>query len=209
MAVLLQDIINDYYDLQGDDPPSLPTAQDLRLINRTLDDITRRYQFGFARTSTDLSLVSLQASLPSNFAYPYDLRYVYSGTEDDKIFRYVDEESNDSTAEAIYWITGDTQTHYAINTNISTYNPLKITYYRKPSYMSNLSDTTFFPSSEVIALGAYLRKRKLENPDIDVTQEKQEYELAIRQLISYDQRVNGRKGRYKGVHEAFGFRTGE
>lgn len=208
MAVTLEEIIFDYYDLLGEDEPSVPTTQDLRVVNRTMEEIVRRHKFGFTRATQSLSLVSLQASLASVFNHIYDVRYRYSGDQDDVIFKMVDEASKDDFTDPIFWITGDTQQGWKLNTNMVTYNPLSVTYYRRPGWIGSMSDVTFFPYTEPIALGAYLRRRKIDNPDVDINQEKGEYEQSLASLISYDQRLNGRQGRYKGLHEAGGYVLG-
>ena len=208
-VVTLQDIINDYYDFQGDDPPATPLAQDLRLINRTLEEMSRRQNFGFSRATVDTTMTSKIGSLLTDFSNIYDVRVIKSGTRDDVIFRRIDEASKDSFSSGTpsYWITGDPKGGYKLNIN-TTDATVSTTYYRRSSILAALSDETFYPYSEPIALGAYLRKRKIDNPDADVTQEKLEYEQSITMLISYDQRVNGRKGRYIGLHEASNMRTG-
>lgn len=209
MAVTTEEIINDYYDFQGDDPPSAPTDVDLRLANKTIEEILRRFKWGFARTTVTLSLVSKMASLASNFSQPYDLRYVQSGQGDDIKYGKIDSESEDDFSDAKYWITGDNETGYKLNSSIDTNNPLTFIYYRRHLPLSAMSDTTFIPFSEPVALGMYYRTRKIDNPDSDVSQELGDYERSVRQMRSWDQRLNGRKGRYQGAHEAYSYTFGE
>ena len=75
-VVTLQDIINDYYDFQGDDPPATPLEQDLRLINRTLEEMSRRQNFGFSRATVDTTMTSKIGSLLTDFSNIYDVRVV-------------------------------------------------------------------------------------------------------------------------------------
>lgn len=205
MAVTLIDILSDYYDFLGDDVPSAGTDQDLRLINNTMLQMCRRYKFGFARVEESITFASGVATLPSLFDKEYDLRY-----SDDVIFTKVDEtQRGDGNLPYRYWITGDPQNYYKLNKADTTYDTLTVRYYKKPAQLAQNTDETFFPTSEPIALGAYWRKRRVDNPDIDTSQEQGAYEAAFSELVSADQKLNNRKSRYIGIREAEGQTLGE
>lgn len=209
MATTLEDIIEVYYDLQGDDPPATPEDQDIRLANATCRELTRRRNFSFAKAEQTATIVSLQASLVSNFRDIYDVRYKNSGCGDDIVFDKTDSASLDSCSSPSYCVTGDEESGWKIAVNTSDYSPLNITFYRRHSPLASMSDTTFFPDPEPIALGMWYRKYKLDNQGADATQEKNAFEEAFASMVIYDQRLNGRRGRHIGIHEAKGYRTGE
>ena len=211
MAITLQDIGKDYYDLQGDDPPATLEDRDIRFINRTIEEITSRHKFGFAKVTQTISLTSQVATLTSIFGQIYDVRKLNtSGQQDDTKFGIIEEAQKDdyTSADPTIYITGSYDTCFNLRTN-TTDTELQITFYRRPVPLAVNADTTFIPFSRPIAVGAYAKLRAADNPDIDTTNENFAYEQAFRDLVSYDQKSFNRPIRYRGIQELGGYRTGE
>lgn len=210
-GVTLQDIGRDYYDLQGDDAPSTLEARDIRFINRTIEEITSRHKFGFAKVTQLISLTSQVATLSSIYGQIYDIRKLNtSGYQDDTVYGIIEESEKDDfiSSDPKAYITGSQDTNYNLRVN-TTDTELQITFYRRPIPLAVNADTTFIPFSRPIALGAYAKLRAADNPDVDVTLEEARAENAFRDLVSFDQRSFNRPSRYKSVQERGGWRTGE
>ena len=126
-------------------------------INYSIKDILNEYPFSWDLASSDLTLATGSADLPSTYNPKwriYDARIVVSSTGDDYIFQEIDVKDRDeySATEYVYWITWDaTSEVHVFNTPTQT-GTVVIKYYILPVDLSADGDVCIVPDAEAVAM---------------------------------------------------------
>lgn len=169
----------------GDD--TIPVATDAEYIRRTAfinSAIKRLYnlrEWPHLAITESKAVSSNAVALTMRPSSVLDVRYVQDG--DDIIYTKVD--YNDYDASSGYDIYYETST--GITTN-QTRTPLTIKYIPAQVDLSATTDEVNFPAS-LVAKGALLEVRRQEDPEYDVTQDKQAYQEELREFTALQNRA--------------------
>lgn len=159
-------------------------------INFAIKDILNAFPFSWDLTSTDLTLSSGTANLPSTYNPKwriYDARVTASSTLDDSIFTEIDPKDRDSygSGDYVYWITYSAGT-YVFNTPVQS-GTVTIYYYTLPSDLSGDSDVCVVPDGECVAMLAASKHFLGEDQDEKLKDMyEQEAEKRIKSMYSQD-----------------------
>lgn len=209
MPINRTNIMTDLSYLLGEQTvPTSGVSDREAFIQRTIEEVYRTYAFPQTMTSTTVTLTSGAATLASDYFPngPIDVRYVNSGAQDDHIYEEVPYDQSDdyNQGQYKYWVTGG-DPNFVIETK-ETETPLTVRYQMKPPQV-NASISIPFEDSMPFALGALRYIRIGENPEADITQEEDNFQVKLDQMIAQYIR-NKPRGRRKTIAERSGWRTG-
>lgn len=209
MSVNQTDIMTQLSYLLGEQTvPTSNVADRQSFIQRTVEEVYRAYPWPQAMANATLTVTNYTATLASNY-YPQgylDVREVTSGAQDDDVYDQIPYEEHDDYEEGQYryWLTGG-DPNYVINTKEDA-SALSVRYMTKPPTV-NASITVPFDDPMLFALGALRYVRIGENPEADITQEEDNFQLKLDQLIGVNNRGKPRK-RIQTLASKDGWRTG-
>lgn len=209
MAITRTQIMTDLSYLQGEQTvPTSGVSDREAFIQRTVEEVYRTYAFPQTMTSATVSLTSNVATLASTYYPngPLDVRVVNSGAQDDYVFTEIpyDESDDYKQGQYKYWLTGG-DPNFVINSKDADAT-LTVRYQTKPPQI-NATITIPFDDPMVFALGALRYMRIGENPEADITQEEDNFQVKLDQMIAQSVR-KGVRGRRKTLSEKSGWTTG-
>ncbi len=209
MAINRTNIMTDLSYLLGEQTvPTSGVSDREAFIQRTVEEVYRSYAFPQTFETATVSLTSGVATIASTYYPngPLDVRVVNSGSHADYLFDEIpyDERDDYDQGQYKYWVTGD-ETHAVINSNDGD-STLTLRYQSKPAEV-NASISIPFDDSMVFALGALRYVRIGENPEADITQEEDNFQVKLDQMIAQYVR-NSARGRRKTLSSKDGWRTG-
>lgn len=210
MAVTFSAINELLASLNGEDS-AVNNASRTRFINAAGADIYARKDFLWKRSSTTIALAADgTASLPAdmNLDSFLDIREVLTGQKNDNIYQKIDITEKDAytIGDFRFWITGNdgALTFNSTETDLPT---LTVNYDKLWVDLVNVSDTCLIPRAMPIAAGAFVRLKRYDDPESDISQEKNDYEIEIIKLITEDDRKRGLR-RFQGQTEKSGYYIG-
>lgn len=209
MAINRTDIMTDLSYLLGEQTvPTSGVSDRHAFIQRTIEEVYRRHAFPQTMANATVSVVSGAATLASNYFPngPLDVREVSSGAQDDYVYENIEYDEHDDFRQGQYkfWLTGG-DPNYVINTKEDA-STLAVRYQTKPPQV-NASISIPFDDPMLFALGALRYVRIGENPEADVTQEEDNFQVKVDQLIARYNR-NKPRGRRRTLAERSGYYTG-
>lgn len=189
--------------------PTSGVADRQAFIQDTIEEVYRRYHFPQTMTTATVSVVSGAATLASNYFPngPIDVREVSSGAQDDNQYALIPYDEHDDYRQGQYkfWLEGG-DPNYVIKTKEDA-STLTVRYQQKPALVS-ASMSIPFEDPMVFALGALRYVRVGENPEADITQEEDNFQVKLDQLIARYRR-NRPRGRRKTLGERSNWHTGD
>lgn len=196
MPLTQTQIMTDLSYLLGEQTVPTENVSDRQaFIQRTIDEVYRAFPWPQAMTTATLTVTSGAATLASNY-YPQgtlDVREVLSGSEDDRVYDEVSYGQHDDYIEGDYkyWLSGG-DPNYVIETkdDVSTLTAR----YQTKAPQVNASITIPFEDPMLFALGALRYVRIGENPEADITQEEDNFQVKLDQAIGL---ANRNKPRHK------------
>ncbi len=197
------DVLTDMSYLLGEATvPSSGIDDRKSFIDKSMERITRSYNFEALKAIATISLATGQATMPTNINYtpPLDVRIVNSGVGDDYIFELIPYEDRDkyNVGDYKYWLTG-TEGAYTLYTKETASSTLSLRYTQKAPGL-NASISTTFPSSMVIARGALVYYKQAENPQADISVDEALFQKELQEVVAAEIR-NRPIARGKGVQE--------
>ena len=193
MATFLE-IQTRFAELIGETDTTNLTVPHLGHINAFIKDITNSHPFSWNVKTSDLTLSSGTANLPTDYNPKWqllDARIVNSSTGDDNIFTHVpiDQRDRYASGDYVYWITYDTSgERYVFNTQTQS-GTVKIYNNFIPADLSADGDVSVVWDTEAVAYGAAAKNWIGDERNVEL---KREYsrEAEARVQAMYIQDIN-------------------
>lgn len=197
MAINQTNIMTDLSYLLGEQTVPTSNISDRQaFIQRTIDEVYRAYAWPQTMANATLTVTGFAATLASNYLPQsrIDVREVTSGAQDDNVYDEVPYEQHDDYKQGQYkfWVTGG-DPNYVIETKEDA-GTVAVRYQTKPALV-NASLTVPFDDSMLFALGALRYVRIGENPEADITQEEDNFQVKLDQAMGSVLRNRPRKRR--------------
>lgn len=200
MALSLTDVQRDLAYLLGEQSAPSTSSSDYdqrsRFIQVALERAYRAYDFPMNKLVATVAAVSGVATLPTTVLQDsvLDVREVVSGSDNDKIYRFIDYSQQDSFGEGDYvaWLEGYEGT-YVLKTSETSSSPVLTVQFSSVVPTLNASITSPFPSSMALARGALIYMRQSEDPQADISQEEALFQQELDEIISAYNRARPRQ----------------
>ena len=171
-------------DLIGQ-PSGTISAFNVRNINNAVNDILNRYPFSWNLKTSDLTLATGTADMPSDWNPKWglnDARIVASGTDNDNAFTLISIYDRDkySSDDYVYWLTVDVANNKTIFNTHTQSGTVTIYYNFVPADMSSDSDVCVVPDTEAVSYLAASKNWIGSERDVEL---KREYEQMAKQYV--------------------------
>lgn len=198
MSVTLQRILEDLNYLLGDTSvPSTGIDNQKRFINNIDEKIYDYHDWNWGKPTTTYTMSGTTQALESDFVELIEVRERIAGSENDNIYKIVDEDMKDtSTDEYICWTTGNEVDGYTLNINQTDNPTLEVKYQIKHVDMTTTASTTKCPRSMPIARGALALMQEAEDPYRDTTDAWAKFQRELDDLVRFDVRTKPAKKFY-------------
>lgn len=182
-----------------------------RFFNQVGKDVHHRKEWEWARDLATVPISNGVATLPSSTRQDglLDIRIVNSGKADD-VFAEIDYRNFDAyhATDKAYYLLGNAELgNYRAQLTFTNASIATVRYQTKFPNLSGPSDTYQIPNgSMILAKGALVYYRQQEDPQADVSQERNDFETAVGELMRLENRgkpmrtilTRGRASGYKG-----------